>query len=132
MRIVFTSTAGLGHLYPLMPLARAARDARRLLADPEVGHAALGQQQRPRPLHLPHRLRPQRYCHSIARHTPKRDRPAHSVAVRVSLPLTKWAAKNASIRAHASLAATGSGPKLRARTMGLVQGQPFNSSFMKA
>jgi len=44
MRILFTSTAGLGHLYPLMPLARAARDARRLLADPEVGHAALGQQ----------------------------------------------------------------------------------------
>jgi len=29
MRILFTSTAGLGHLYPLMPLARAARDARR-------------------------------------------------------------------------------------------------------
>ena len=27
MRILFTSTAGLGHLY--MPLARAARDARR-------------------------------------------------------------------------------------------------------
>ena len=26
MRILFTSTAGLGHLYPLMPLARAARD----------------------------------------------------------------------------------------------------------
>ena len=26
MRILFTGTAGLGHLYPLMPLARAARD----------------------------------------------------------------------------------------------------------
>ena len=28
MRVLFTSTAGLGHLYPLLPLARAARDAR--------------------------------------------------------------------------------------------------------
>ena len=27
MKILFTSTAGLGHLYPLLPLARAARDA---------------------------------------------------------------------------------------------------------
>ena len=27
MRVLFTSTPGLGHLYPLLPLARAARDA---------------------------------------------------------------------------------------------------------
>lgn len=43
MRVLFTSTAGVGHLYPLLPLARAARAAGDdvLVAIPETGVPAV-------------------------------------------------------------------------------------------